>query len=63
MAAYRKSHWIGAIILEGVNFVFDVNCGWSSLSEWESETVPELCALYKGASGGWHPTHRWELLL
>jgi hypothetical protein len=61
VAAYRKSHWIGATILEGSTFVFDVNCGWSSLRTWEKETVPELVALYKDANGGWHPTHRWEL--
>lgn len=61
MVAYRKTHWIGALDDCGEQLVFDVNGGWDTLAQWERETVPELTALYKGASGGWHATHRWEL--
>jgi hypothetical protein len=62
-AAYRQTHWIGAMVWNGRQFVFDINSGWEHVTEWERTTVPSLVALYKKASGGWHPTHRWELCL
>jgi len=61
--AYRKTHWIGAMLCSNLPWVFDINSGWQMLAKWALETVPRLTALYPGATGEWWPTHRWELLL
>lgn len=61
-AAYRKTHWIGAMIIEDIQWVFDINCGWVEALEWEQETVPGLVKMHPGADGKWSATHRWELV-
>lgn len=60
-ARYRKTHWIGSMLWQKANWIFDINRGWLLRPQWETETVPALCAEIKRATGKWHPTHRWEL--
>ena len=66
VARYRKTHWIGTMVVwrgkDRFLRLFDVNGGWMSFEKWEDEIVPALTALYKGASGKWHVTHRWQLI-
>jgi hypothetical protein len=65
--AYPYTHWIGSMVhkVEGEedpNWVYDVNEGWLPLFIWSHTTVREITSWYKGATGGWFPTHRWELI-
>lgn len=65
-ARYRYTHWIGAATVKGEVGVFDVNCmangsGWTKREHWEEDIVPAITALYKRASGAWHPTHVLEV--
>jgi hypothetical protein len=68
-ASYARTHWIGAMALKPApkatdqTYVFDVNSGWTTSGEWEHTTIPQILKLYKGASGKWWPTHRWELII
>lgn len=68
--AYRHTHWIGAAKFfwpteRGVDFVFDVNCGWQMQADWETIHVPKIIeeVADKRATGNWWATHRWELEL
>ncbi len=67
--AYTRTHWIGAMVHPlqpgwpgESQWVYDVNAGWQTINEWEHTAVPEIISEYKGATGGWWPTHRWELI-
>lgn len=66
VASYAYTHWVGAM-LDGASvralYIFDVNCGWRPYWEWRDKTMPELTKSYKRATGGWHVTHRWQLLV
>lgn len=61
-ARYRHTHWIA---VEG-EMRFDVNAmcvgGWIPLAEWETQLVPWLLKECEPkASGGWWPTHCWQI--
>jgi hypothetical protein len=67
-ARYRHTHWVGAMLYNGDQGVFDVNClnngsGWVLVDEWASVVVPWLLSHTEPkASGKWHITHSVELL-
>lgn len=62
---YVHSHWIAAwrdgVKDGGVNLVYDVNSGISSMQFWEYETVQRIIAGHARADGGWFPTHIWRV--
>jgi len=66
-AAYRHTHWVAAMEVEGEETnVFDVNCmcvgGWVSLSEWSGHVVPWLLKQCEPkADGGWFLAHVVEV--
>ena len=65
-AAYKHTHWIGCITgSEGFpgSMIFDFNTGWETPESWEAGVVKDITGQTKRATGGWHPTHRWELEL
>lgn len=67
-AAYRHTHWVGAMIdpVQGVG-IFDVNMiangtGWASLANWQNILVPWLLSeCERHADGGWFITHCVEI--
>lgn len=61
-AAYKHTHWIGAMFYGGVYHIFDVNADslWETAEQWEAKTVCELMAEEKRCTG-WFVTHRYEL--
>lgn len=42
-------------------YIFDVNSGWTDYAAWRDQTMPGLTSDTKGATGGWHCTHRLQL--
>lgn len=60
-AAYYHTHWVGAITGPDGTMIFDCNGGWFTPAQWEIDVVKVITAETKRATGGWHPTHRWEL--
>lgn len=71
-AAYRYTHWVGVVCIEKGDplfgrfpgrWLFDCNCGWSGPNQWVESVVKPITSEIKRATGGWHPTHRWELQL
>jgi hypothetical protein len=71
-ASYWHTHWVGVICVERGNplfvrvpgrWLFDCNCGWASPEQWLDAVVKPVTKEIKRATGGWHPTHRWELEL
>jgi hypothetical protein len=66
-AAYKHTHWIGCITnawgFKPGSWIFDFNTGWETPESWEAGVVKEITGQTKRATGGWHPTHRWELEL
>lgn len=66
--AYRHTHWVAAAEFnwpepEPILFVFDVNFGWQTFTDWEQIHIPKLIKEIedKRATGNWWATHRWEL--
>jgi hypothetical protein len=60
--AYTKTHWIGAMVIRGYPWVYDVNADWQEMEAWEKITVPALTSAIERATGKWRPTNRWELV-
>ena len=60
-ARYSFTHWIGVITTDAGHMIFDCNGGWFTPAEWAVEVVGPITSEIKRATGGWHPTHRWEL--
>lgn len=60
-AAYYHTHWIGSIRDDTGEHFFDCNNGWSGYCRWIEEVVTPITSKIKRATGGWHPTHCWEL--
>ncbi len=60
------THWIAVVSERGIpQQVFDINgtcSGWLPYDEWAYELVPWLIRDKKRATGGWHLTHRIEVL-
>ncbi len=61
-AAYRHTHWIAAMVHERAVWVYDVNGGWRTRTDWEAEIIPLLVADNPRRDGTWQPTHRWEVM-
>lgn len=60
--AYRQTHWICTWLRGAVErMVFDINGGIMRFTEWQTEIVPALTALYPRADGGWKATHIWRI--
>lgn len=65
-ARYRKTHWVGSMIVDGQTWIADVNAmcvgGWVPLATWRDQLVPWLLQqCVPGADGAWSLTHRIEL--
>lgn len=70
-ARYRRTHWVaysGDPLTPDDAWVFDVNAmccgGWIGYREWSQRLVPWLIGeCVRGGTGGWWPTHCWEVPL
>jgi hypothetical protein len=76
-AAYRHTHWVGAITIpeplpanvKEPTGIFDVNAmgngsGWSAVTDWSEVIVPWILKeAVPGADGHWHLTHVVEVTL
>lgn len=66
-AAYRYTHWVGAMLGTHEVGIFDINMlsngtGWASLTDWSGILVPWLLKeAAPRADGGWFITHAIEV--
>lgn len=65
-ARYRQTHWVGSCYC-GSWMIFDVNAmnvgGWINDEAWKTIMVPWILKeCVPRASGGWHVTHKIEIL-
>jgi hypothetical protein len=65
-AAYRCTHWVGALHARGSSgeqqWVYDCNSGWVTIDDWSRGTALEIAATFPHANGSFFPTHKWELI-
>ena len=61
--AYRQTHWIATLTVDGEPLVFDVNNGPSRYQQWASEVPPLITKDINRADGGWTFSHLWEVAI
>lgn len=58
--AYRYTHWIASIVVDGQGYFFDCNYGWMEIGEFLTNMKSDAAEVQRG-NATWWPTHIYEI--